>query len=160
MRLLGMRENHFGYYFRFGRTRSTMGAGMKSDLIVITGVGGFIGRHLVAEFVRKGFRVRGADIKPLGEWDQVHLQAENFASPLKGDCRDFRICRTLCKDAQEVYQLAADMGGMGFIENNKALYMLSVLTSPPLRRSSIKVGQERETACSRSPVIVPQARVE
>src|SRR3981081_35420 len=102
---------------------------MKGDLIVVSGAGGFIGGHLVAEFLRKGFRVRGAAIKPLNEWHQVHHKAENSAGPLNGDCRDFRTCRTLCKGAQEVYQLAADMGGMGFIENNKAMCMLSVLTS-------------------------------
>jgi GDP-D-mannose 3',5'-epimerase len=116
---------------------------MKSDLIVISGAGGFIGGHLVAEFVRKGFRVRGADIKPLGEWYQVHRKAENFAGLLKGDCRDFRTCCTLCKDAQEVYQLAADMGGMGFIENNKALCMLSVLTNTHMILAAQDAGVNR-----------------
>ena len=116
---------------------------MKGDLIVVSGAGGFIGGHLVAEFLRKGFRVRGADIKPLKEWYQVHHKAENFAGPLDGDCRDFRTCRTLCKDALEVYQLAADMGGMGFIENNKALCMLSVLTNTHMILASQEAGVNR-----------------
>src|SRR5882762_12032142 len=116
---------------------------MKGDLIVVSGAGGFIGGHLVAEFLRNGFRVRGADIKPLNEWYQVHHKAENFAGPLNGDCRDFRTCRTLCKGAQEVYQLAADMGGMGFIENNKALCMLSVLTNTHMLMAARDKGVER-----------------
>jgi len=116
---------------------------MKGDLIVVSGAGGFIGGHLVAEFLRKGFRVRGADIKPLKEWYQVHHKAENFADALNGDCRDFRICRTLCKGAQEVYQLAADMGGMGFIENNKALCMLSVLTNTHMILAAQEAGVSR-----------------
>jgi GDP-D-mannose 3',5'-epimerase len=116
---------------------------MKGDLIVVSGAGGFIGGHLVAEFLRKGFRVRGADIKPLKEWYQVHHKAENFAGALNGDCRDFRTCRTLCKGAQEVYQLAADMGGMGFIENNKALCMLSVLTNTHMILAAEEAGVNR-----------------
>ncbi|TLZ14191.1 MAG: NAD-dependent epimerase/dehydratase family protein, partial [Gammaproteobacteria bacterium] len=116
---------------------------MKGDLIVVSGAGGFIGGHLVAEFLHKGFRVRGADIKPLNEWYQVHHKAENFAGPLNGDCRDFRTCRTLCKDALEVYQLAADMGGMGFIENNKALCMLSVLTNTHMILAAQEAGVNR-----------------
>jgi nucleoside-diphosphate-sugar epimerase len=116
---------------------------MKGDLIVVSGAGGFIGGHLVAEFLRKGFRVRGADIKPLNEWYQVHHKAENFAGPLNGDCRDFRTCRTLCEGAQEVYQLAADMGGMGFIENNKALCMLSVLTNTHMILAAQEAGVNR-----------------
>ncbi len=116
---------------------------MKSDLIVVAGAGGFIGGHLVGEFLRQGYRVRGADIKPLDEWYQVHRKAENFAGPTKGDCRDFRICRTLCKGAKEVYQLAADMGGMGFIENNKALCMLSVLTNTHMIMAAQEAGIDR-----------------
>lgn len=101
----------------------------RADLVLITGAGGFIGGHLTGFFLRKGRRVRCADIKPLREWYQVHRDAENHAGPLRGDCRDFKVCRRFCSGANEVYQLAADMGGMGFIENNKALCMLSVLTN-------------------------------
>lgn len=101
----------------------------RTDLVVITGAGGFIGGHLARFFLDKGMRVRCADIKPLREWYQVHRDAENHAGPLRGDCREFRVCRRLTSGAREVYQLAADMGGMGFIENNKALCMLSVLTN-------------------------------
>jgi len=115
----------------------------KDRLIVIAGGGGFIGGHLAAYFLSQGFRVRAADIKPLDEWYQVHPKAENHAGPVTGDCRDFRVCRTICKGASEVYQLAADMGGMGFIENNKALCMLSVLTNTHMVLAAQEAGVDR-----------------
>jgi GDP-D-mannose 3', 5'-epimerase len=116
---------------------------MGKQVAVIAGGGGFIGGHLARFFLDRGFHVRCADIKPLDEWYQVHRKAENFAGPAKGDCRDFRICRTLCKGAGEVYQLAADMGGMGFIENNKALCMLSVLTNTHMIMAAQEAGVDR-----------------
>jgi GDP-D-mannose 3', 5'-epimerase len=123
----------------------------KSDLIVVTGAGGFIGGHLAGYFLRNGRQVRCADIKPLKDWYQVHPEAENHAGPLKGDCRDFTVCRALCSAAAEVYQLAADMGGMGFIENNKALCMLSVLTNTHMilaaQESAVKRFFYASSAC-------------
>ncbi len=101
-------------------------------VVVVTGAGGFIGGHLVKRFVNGGYSVRGADIKPLDHWYQVHREAENHAGPFHGDCRDFKVCRTICAGATEVYHLAADMGGMGFIENNKGLCMISVLINTHL----------------------------
>jgi len=116
--------------------------------IVITGAGGFIGGHLARHFLSLGHEVRAADIKPLREWYQVHRGAENFAGPgtpakLGGDCRDYSLCRVLCKGASEVYQLAADMGGMGFIENNKALCMLSVMTNTHMLLAAQEAGVDR-----------------
>lgn len=112
--------------------------------IVITGAGGFIGGHLVAAFRKAGgYHVRAADIKPLDEWYQVFDDVENHAGPLHGDARDFAVCRRLCTNAAEVYQLAADMGGMGFIENNKALCMLSVLTNTHMLLAAQEAGVER-----------------
>jgi GDP-D-mannose 3',5'-epimerase len=112
--------------------------------VVIAGAGGFIGGHLVNYFRSMGVkRIKAADIKPLDEWYQVHPDVENFAGPLRGDCRDFRVCRALCKGADEVYQLAADMGGMGFIENNKALCMLSVLTNTHMILAAQEAGAGR-----------------
>jgi GDP-D-mannose 3', 5'-epimerase len=113
---------------------------MAKGVVVITGAGGFIGGHLAAKFLGEGYKVRCADIKPLDEWYQVHRKAQNFAGPLKGDCRDFKVCRTICTGASEVYQLAADMGGMGFIENNKALCMLSVLTNTHMILAAQEAG--------------------
>ena len=116
----------------------------KGKTIVIAGAGGFIGGHLVNYFQQQGAkRIVAADIKPLDEWYQVHRGVEHHAGPLKGDCRDFRICRAICKGGDEVYQLAADMGGMGFIENNKALCMLSVLTNTHMILAAQEAGIDR-----------------
>jgi GDP-D-mannose 3', 5'-epimerase len=96
---------------------------MSGDLVVVTGGGGFIGGHLVANLLSEGRRVRSVDLKPTDEWYQVHEGAENVVADLR--LRDS--CMDAVVEAGDVYNLAADMGGMGFIENNKALCMLSVL---------------------------------
>jgi nucleoside-diphosphate-sugar epimerase len=124
---------------KHGRKRNVK----KQSLIAVSGAGGFIGGHLVRTLLARGLAVRAADIKPLSEWYQIHSAAENLAGPLKGDCRDFRVCRRLCRDASEVYQLAADMGGMGFIENNKALCMLSVMTNTHMLLAAQEAGVAR-----------------
>lgn len=99
---------------------------MADQLIVVAGGGGFIGGHLVAKFRQQpGTRVRSVDFKPFDQWYQVFDDVEN----LQLDLKELDACRTACEGASEIYNLAADMGGMGFIENNKALCMLSVLTS-------------------------------
>jgi nucleoside-diphosphate-sugar epimerase len=93
---------------------------------VVAGAGGFIGGHLVSDLLAEGKTVRAVDIKPLDEWYQVHGDAES----LERDLADLDNCREAVGDgAAEVYNLACNMGGMGFIENNKALCMLSVLPS-------------------------------
>jgi len=97
--------------------------------ILIAGGGGFIGGYLIADLLRRGFtNVRSVDIKPLDQWYQVFDDVENVVADLK----DAHNCRAACEDVAEVYNLAADMGGMGFIENNKALCMLSVLINTHL----------------------------
>jgi nucleoside-diphosphate-sugar epimerase len=93
---------------------------------VVTGAGGFIGGHLTRALLAEGKSVRAVDRKQLDEWYQVHPDAENLV-------RDLSL-REACAEsvrggAAEVYHLAADMGGMGFIESNKAACMLSVLSS-------------------------------
>jgi nucleoside-diphosphate-sugar epimerase len=94
--------------------------------VVITGAGGFIGGHLVKYLQNKGYdQIVAADIKPLDQWYQVHEGAENVST----DVSKIENCLRITKNADEAYNLAADMGGMGFIENNKALCMLSVLTN-------------------------------
>jgi len=94
--------------------------------VVVTGAGGFIGGHLTRALVAEGRSVRAVDRKPLHEWHQVHDGAENVVGDvsLRDTCAE-----VLEGGADEVYHLAADMGGMGFIENNKAACMLSVLSS-------------------------------
>jgi len=96
----------------------------KSDLVVVTGAGGFIGGHLVADLRRQGYtRLRAVDIKPLADWYQRFDDVENLSL----DLSEKAACEQTCAGATEVYNLAADMGGMGFIEMNKALCMLTVL---------------------------------
>ena len=99
---------------------------MSNGLIVVAGAGGFIGGHLIRSLKKRGFtRIRAVDIKPFDEWYQCFDDVENLQLDLKEKAN----CYTACNGAEEVYCLAADMGGMGFIENNKALCMLSVLIS-------------------------------
>jgi GDP-D-mannose 3',5'-epimerase len=101
---------------------------MHEDLTVVAGGGGFIGGHLVAHLVEQGRRVRSVDRKPLSEWYQVHGDVDNRTL----DLQQVEACREAVSGAGEIYNLAADMGGMGFIENNKALCMLSVLINTNL----------------------------
>jgi len=106
---------------------------MKDKLILVTGGGGFIGGHLVAHFRDQGFtRIRSVDVKPFDQWYQRYDDVENVQADLK--LRD--ACRAACRGASEVYNLAADMGGMGFIENNKALCMLSILINTHLLQAA------------------------
>jgi len=109
------------------------------DLIVVAGAGGFIGGHLVADLRAQGRRVRAVDIKPTDAWYQVFDDVENLVLDLQ--VRDSSA--QACAGAHTVYQLAADMGGMGFIENNKALCMLSVLINTHMLMASRDAGVER-----------------
>jgi nucleoside-diphosphate-sugar epimerase len=102
---------------------------MKSDLIVVCGGGGFIGGHLVADLLKEGHtKIRSVDLKPFDEWYQLFPNVEN----LQLDLQEKGACERALKGASIVYNLAADMGGMGFIENNRALCMLSVLINTHL----------------------------
>ena len=117
---------------------------MTKQIVVVAGGGGFIGGHLIKKLLQLGTcHVRAVDIKPLADWYQAFPAAENFAGPVSGDARDFRVCRKVSRGASDVYQLAADMGGMGFIENNKALCMLSVLTNTHMLLASQEAGVKR-----------------
>jgi nucleoside-diphosphate-sugar epimerase len=109
------------------------------EKIVIGGAGGFIGGHLVAEMLRRGHPVRAVDIKPLNEWFQVFPKAENLQLDLQ--LKD--ACEKAVAGMEHVYNLAADMGGMGFIENNKCLCMLSVLINTHLLMASKDAGVKR-----------------
>jgi len=107
--------------------------------IVIAGAGGFIAGHLVKEMISKGHNVRAIDIKPLNEWYQVSDKADNMVL----DLRLRENCYMAVNGCNEVFNLAADMGGMGFIENNKAACMISVLINTHLLIASRDCGIER-----------------
>src|SRR5258708_1448832 len=112
---------------------------MISGKIVVCGGGGFIGGNMGADFVRQGKKRRGSAVKPLDEWVQVFADAENRQL----DLREKDACQQAVQDAALIYNLAADMGGMGFIENNKALCMLSVLINTHLLMAAKDAGVER-----------------
>ena len=108
-------------------------------MIVVAGGGGFIGGHLVADLIGDGHKVRSIDVKPLNEWYQVVPGAENLVL----DLREQSACVAAVENASQVYNLAADMGGIGFIEGNKALCMLSVLINTHLLMAAQKAAVER-----------------
>ena len=113
---------------------------LKNQKAVVCGAGGFIGGHLVNYLREQGVDVvRAVDVKPLDEWYQVSSNVENLVLDLK----DKDSCYRAAKGVQSVFQLAADMGGMGFIENNKALCMLSVLTTTHMLMAARDSGVER-----------------
>lgn len=97
--------------------------------VVVCGAGGFIGGHLVAELRRRGVgRIRGVDLKEPNAWYQRFDDVDNVSL----DLQERLACERAVADAPVVYNLAADMGGMGFIEQNKALCMLTVLINTNL----------------------------
>lgn len=107
--------------------------------VLVTGAGGFIGGHLVRDLLRQGHEVVAVDCKPRHTWYQQFAEARNLVLNLKE--RD--ACRQAVQGVEWVYNLAADMGGMGFIEHNKALCMLSVLINTHLLEAAVEVGVER-----------------
>ena len=113
---------------------------LKGKKAVVCGAGGFIGGHLVQSLLANGVDVvRAVDIKPLNDWYQVSKDVESLALDLK----DKDHCLKAAEGVNVVFQLAADMGGMGFIENNKALCMLSVLTNTHMLLAARDKGVER-----------------
>jgi GDP-D-mannose 3',5'-epimerase len=113
---------------------------MKSDTIVVCGGGGFIGGHLVADLLRQGHtNIRSVDDKSFDEWYQLFPNVDNQQLNLQ----EKEACKRAVKGASVIYNLAADMGGMGFIENNRALCMLSVLINTHLLMAAkdAKVGR-------------------
>ncbi len=112
----------------------------KGQKAVACGAGGFIGGHLVKNLIANGVEViRAVDIKPLDHWYQETDGVENLSLDLK----DKSNCLIAATGADVVFQLAADMGGMGFIENNKALCMLSVLTNTHMLMAAQEKGVGR-----------------
>ncbi len=110
---------------------------MKNNVTLVAGGGGFIGGALVADLRAKGRgEIRAVDIKPLDEWYQVFDDVENLTLDLNLK----ESCDQVCAGADTIYNLAANMGGMGFIEKNKALCMLSVLINTQLLQAAQQAG--------------------
>jgi GDP-D-mannose 3',5'-epimerase len=112
----------------------------KTDRIVITGAGGFIGGNLAQYFRDKGFtNIRAVDKKPFDEW-YLHVPgAEN----LQLDCSHEDACKRVCEGAAEVYNLAADMGGMGFIERFRVECLRSILINTHMIEAAYHAGARR-----------------
>jgi len=112
----------------------------KDDLIVVTGAGGFIAGALVRRFHEQGFtRIRAVDKKPLPEWYQRVPDVESLCLDLS--YRDS--CKRACEGAVEVYNLAADMGGMGFIERFRVECLRSILINTHLLEGAYRAGADR-----------------
>ena len=112
----------------------------KDDLIVITGAGGFIAGALARYFHEQGFtRIRAVDKKPLYQWYQRVPGVESLCL----DLRHEENCRRVCEDAVEVYNLAADMGGMGFIEQFRVECLRSILINTHMIESAYQAGAQR-----------------
>jgi GDP-D-mannose 3', 5'-epimerase len=113
---------------------------MNQKLVVVTGAGGFIGGSLVASLRQKGYsQIRAVDFKPVEHWFQKFDDVENLSL----DLNEKGACEAAAKGAAEIYNLASNMGGMGFIEKNKALCMLSVLINTHMLMAARKFDVER-----------------
>ena len=112
----------------------------KDDLIVITGAGGFIAGSLARYFHDRGFtRIRAVDKKPLPDWYQIVPGVECLCL----DVSDEANCQRVCEGAVEVYNLAADMGGMGFIERFRIQCLRSILINTHMIEAAYRAGAER-----------------
>ena len=112
----------------------------KEDLIVITGAGGFIGGSLARYFHDAGFkRIRAIDRKPLDEWYQVVTEAENLSM----DLSEKENCIRAADGAAEVYNLAADMGGIGFIEHYRVECLRSILINTHMIEAAYRAKVQR-----------------
>jgi GDP-D-mannose 3',5'-epimerase len=112
----------------------------KNDLVLVAGAGGFIGGWLVRNLIERGYtKIRAVDLKPKNEWYQEFSEVENLVLDLQG----LEESKMAARDTRLIYNLAADMGGMGFIENNKAACMMSVLINTHLLMAAKEFGTQR-----------------
>ncbi len=132
----------------------------KDDLIVITGAGGFIAGNLALYFKKKGFtNIRAVDKKPLSEW---YLRVPGVESL----CLDVSVednCKRACEGAVEVYNLAADMGGMGFIERFRVECLRSILVNTHMIEAAYRAGARRyffsSSACAYNTLLQQDPKV-
>ena len=132
----------------------------KSDRIVITGGGGFIGGNLVQYFTRKGFtNLRAVDKKPLYDWYLTVPGVENLCLDVSNETN----CHRSCEGAVEVYNLAADMGGMGFIERFRVECLRSILINTHLVEAAYRAGAHRyfysSSACAYNTLLQKDPKV-
>lgn len=117
-----------------------MSKSIKNTKVLVTGAGGFIGGHLVKYLRNKGYQnIRAVDIKPLKNWYQIDSKAENIVLNLN----HLDKCKLATKNIDEVYNLASNMGGMGFIESHKAECMLNVLINTNMLMASKEAGAKK-----------------
>ena len=112
---------------------------MAERIVLVTGAGGFIGGHLVRTLLEDRHRVRAVDVKPMSDWHQAFDEADSRVV----DLRRVDPCDEAVEGVAEVYNLAANMGGMGFIEQNKALCMLSSLINTHLLMAAQRARVQR-----------------
>lgn len=120
--------------------------------VLVAGGGGFIGGHLVRALIADGVDVRAVDDKRVEDWHQCHPEAENVV----GDLSRREVADAAVAGCDQVYNLACDMGGMGYIETHKALCMLSVLINTHLLVAARDHGVERYFFAS-SACVYPQS---
>jgi len=113
---------------------------IREEKVLVCGAGGFIGGHLIQSLLNQGISItRAVDVKPLDEWYQKSPMVENLSLDLRE--KDNSLAGT--PGIKIDYQIAADMGAMRFIENNKALCMLSVLTNTHMLMAARESGVQR-----------------
>jgi len=126
--------------YSFPKAKEPIPSAGKDDLILVAGAGGFIAGNLVAYFKNKGFnRIRAVDKKPLHEWYRPTAGVESLCLDLSDEMN----CRRAVEGALEVYNLAADMGGMGFIESHRVDCLRSILINTNLIESAYRAGVKR-----------------
>jgi len=130
------------------------------DLVVVTGAGGFIAGNLVKYFRDRGLaRIRAVDKKPFEEWYLYFPEVENLSL----DCSTEEVSKRVCEGAAEVYNLAADMGGMGFIERFRVECLRSILINTHMIEAAYRAGVQRyffsSSACAYNTLLQQDPKV-
>ncbi|MCA9487445.1 MAG: NAD-dependent epimerase/dehydratase family protein [Nanoarchaeota archaeon] len=119
-----------------------------NDFVVVAGAGGFIGGHLVNRLITEGYNVKAVDIKPLNEWHQIFDDAEN----INLDLRDSDKSRKICQGINQVFNLAAIVGGAIYTDRNVTESLMSASININLLKSALKHGVHKYFFASSSSV--------